>query len=130
MKHTPFLFGKGLLKKELTPYERQKKEQAIKALMEQVLYRLDYLGNLYGIVDNQEEKDKVKKLAYKLEVVFSEWHINTNYHMLIEDVNYLISRKDKGTLNYQGLINWNKELLDNYFKDLKLLLKVDYSELI
>lgn len=130
MKHTPFLFGKGLLKKELTPYEQQKKEQAIKALMEQVLYRLDYLGNLYGIVDNQEEKDKVKKFSYKLEVVFSEWHINTNYHMLIKDVNYLVSRKDKGTLNYQRLIAWNKYLLDNYFKDLKLLLKVDYSELI
>lgn len=128
MKHTPFLFGKGLLKKELTPYDQNKKEQAIKTIMEQVLYRLNHLGNLYGLVDNQEAKDKVKKLSYKLEVAFSEWHINTDYHTLIKNVDYWISQKHN--LNFQSLIKQDKELLDKYFKDLKLLLKVDYSELI
>lgn len=128
MKHTPFLFGKGLLKKELTPYQQEQKEAAIKSIMEQVLYRLDHLGCLYGIVGNQEAKDKVKKFSYKLECVFSEWHINTDYHMLIKDVDYLISQKNN--LNFQSLIEQDKHLLDNYFKDLKLLLKVDYSELI
>lgn len=128
MKHTPFLFGKGLLKKELTPYQQEQKEKSIKSIMEQVLYRLDHLGCLYGIVGNQEAKDKVKKFSYKLECVFSEWHINTDYHMLIKDVDYLISQKDN--LNFQSLIEQDKHLLDNYFKDLKLLLKVDYSELI
>lgn len=126
--HTPFLFGKGLLKKELTPYQQQEKEQAIKAIMENVLYRLNHLGNLYSIVNNQEEKNKVKKFSHKLECVFSEWHVNTDYHTLIKNVAYLI--KQKNNLNFQGLINWDKELLDNYFKDLKLLLKVDYSELM
>lgn len=127
-KHTPFLFGKGLLKKELTPYEQQKKEEAIKAIMAQVLYRLDHLGSLYGITGDSEAKEKTKKFRYKLECTFAEWHINTDYHMLIEDIDYLISQKNN--LNFQGLINWDKELLDNYFKDLELLLKVDYSELI
>lgn len=128
MKHTPFLFGKGLLKKELTPYKQQEKEQAIKVIMEQVLYRLNHLANLYGIVENQEAKDKVKNFSYKLEVVFSEWHINTDYHTLIKNVDYWISQKKN--LNFQSLIEQDKHLLDNYFKDLKLLLKVDYSELI
>ena len=48
--------------------------------------------------------------------------------MLIKDVDYLISQKKN--LNFQSLIEQDKYLLDNYFKDLKLLLKVDYSELI
>lgn len=128
MKHTPFLFGKGLLKKELTPYQQEQKEKSIKSIMKQVLYRLNHLSNLYGIVNNQEAKIKVNNLGYKLECAFSEWHINTDYHMLIKDVDYLISQKKN--LNFQSLIEQDKHLLDNYFKDLKLLLKVDYSELI
>ena len=128
MKHTPFLFGKGLLAKELTPYKQEQKEQAIKIIMEQVLYRLNHLANLYGLVNNQEAKDKVKKFSYKLECVFAEWHINTDYHLLIKNVDYWINQKKN--LNFQSLIEQDKHLLDNYFKDLKLLLKVDYSELI
>ena len=48
--------------------------------------------------------------------------------MLIKDVDYLISQKDN--LNFPFLIEQDKHLLDSYFKHLKLLLKVDYSELI
>lgn len=128
MKHTPFLFGKGLLKKELTPYQQEQKEAAIKTIMENILYRLNHLGNLYGIVGNQEAKDKVKKFSYKLDCIFTEWDINTDFHTLIKDVDYLISQKNN--LNFQSLIEQDKHLLDNYFKDLKLLIKVDYSELI
>ena len=128
MKHTPFLFDKGLLAKELTPYKQEQKEATIKTIMEAVLYRLDHLGCLYGIIGNVEAKAKVKNFAYNLECVFCEWHINTDYHMLIKDIDYLISQKDN--LNFQSLIKQDKHLLDNYFKDLKLLLKVDYSELI
>lgn len=128
MKHTPFLFGKGLLAKELSPYKQQKKEATIKTIMSMVLFRLDHLGCLYGIIGDVEAKAKVKNFAYKLECVFSEWHINTDYHMLIKDVDYLISQKDN--LNFPFLIEQDKHLLDSYFKHLKLLLKVDYSELI
>lgn len=128
MKHTPFLFGKGLLKKELTPYQQEQKEAAIKTIMENILYRLNHLGNLYGIVGNKEAKDKVKKFSYKLDCIFTEWDINTDFHTLIKDVDYWLQQK--GNINFQSLIDQDKHLLDNYFKDLKLLIKVDYSELI
>lgn len=128
MKHTPFLFGKGLLKKELTPYQQEQKEAAIESIMENVLYRLNHLANLYGLVENKEAKDKVKKFSYKLECVFSEWHINTDYHTLIKNVDYWLNQKKN--INFQSLIEQDRHLLDNYFKSLKLLLKVDYSELI
>lgn len=128
MIKSPFLFGKGLLKKELSSYEQKQKEEAIKAIMAQVLYKLDYLGCLYGIVNNVEEQQKIKEFSYKLECVFSEWHINTNYKLLIKDVDYLISQAN--IVNFYGIIDWTKELLKKYFNDLKLLLKVDYSELI